>query len=270
MTVYEAFALADDFIFNLVFTFIPKIELAGLVSPERLATHRQFDLAREHFGAATLMSPEGNNWAVTVSAKGVCPPSTACTMLLDDGKCRIHDRRPALCRALPFDYFLADEDQDLATSRLERKIHEEGWPCRTDADAPLVWRDGKFAPGPVADAVRFARTHKRLFADAALEMFKMLYQGRDVLREFAAQGTLAMPLGQLVDYIDALDWITEESSFKDDPLLRKVYPSAKDFYRKQVPLIEAMIARNLAVKNKQDRANTQYLRDMLGMYQSKL
>lgn len=73
--------------------------------------------------------------AVRITAVAYVPPSLPCPALAEDGRCSIHEAKPARCRTMPFFPYVEEAEQ--AAQLVPRK----GWDCDVSQAAPIVFRD---------------------------------------------------------------------------------------------------------------------------------
>lgn len=93
--------------------------------------------------------------AVRITALAYIPPSLPCPALAEDGRCSIHDAKPARCRTMPFFPYVEEAEQ--AAQLVPRK----GWDCDVSQAAPIVFRDRN-----VIDRTDFDAERSQLLAQA--------------------------------------------------------------------------------------------------------
>lgn len=93
--------------------------------------------------------------AVRITAVAYVPPSLPCPALAEDGRCSIHETKPARCRAMPFFPYVEEAEQ--AAQLVPRK----GWDCDVSQAAPIVFRDRN-----VLDRADFDAERAQLLAQA--------------------------------------------------------------------------------------------------------
>jgi len=63
------------------------------------------------------------------------PPSLPCPQLTETNLCSVHENKPLRCRTMPFYPYKDDDHQS------EMLVPRQGWLCKTDSDAPVVYRN---------------------------------------------------------------------------------------------------------------------------------
>ena len=99
---------------------------------------------------------DGVPLVATLCANVLDPPKEHCPALADDGRCRIYERRPDMCRAVPFNHEL---DARLAM-RVFRQQHQHD--CDWSSNAPVVMCNGQIVdPQYVADRAAASEGQRR-------------------------------------------------------------------------------------------------------------
>jgi Fe-S-cluster containining protein len=148
----EAAALADVFVFRLMFRFyaLPRA-LADYLrerASEANASEAFYQKKRLLSSNAALKRPlkirrDGKpveyTQYLTISALALETKHGACSAL-EGNRCGIYARRPHACRTVPFHYSRVDA---LAESELEAFVATEGYRCDTGESAPVVIQSGR-------------------------------------------------------------------------------------------------------------------------------
>lgn len=95
--------------------------------------------------------------AVRITAIAYVPPGLPCPALAEDGRCSIHDAKPARCRTMPFFPYLEEAEQ--AAQLVPRK----GWDCDVSPAAPIVFRDRN-----IVDRTDFEAERNQLLTQAPI------------------------------------------------------------------------------------------------------
>lgn len=148
----EAAALADVFVFRLMFRFyaLPRTLSDYLRErPAELNASEVFYQRRRLLGAHAAhkrpLKIRRNGRAVeytqclTISALSLNTRPGACSAL-EGNRCVIYSRRPYACRAVPFHYSRVDAS---AESDLAAFVATQGYGCDTGESAPIVTRSGR-------------------------------------------------------------------------------------------------------------------------------
>jgi Fe-S-cluster containining protein len=152
MSVVEAFELADVFLAGPVLRFSPLRE----------------DIYKT---GHPVMADEGSRFPVYVELH--CKPiawtrhNRRCPVLQDDNTCGIYDRRPGVCRVVPFDLHLRPDLVSKAPIAGEELARRLGFECDWSEQAPVVvGPDGFVDPSYRADYERaredVAKSHSLL------------------------------------------------------------------------------------------------------------
>ena len=265
------------------------IKMAGpIIDPRLPATHTAvvgYRIHRAHLqahGAETfdLRIDAAHSFEATLQiyATGIrAGQDDPCPLMTDDGLCSIYETRPQRCRAVPFDYFLPEPACVANGAERLRAAVARDWKCDITDQAPIVAQDHAFTPGQARDA--FTNGLALMDGQApALAVVSGIFQQK--LREdpaLVARVATGLARGEAIDFsflivLDALHELRRraEAGQGPDAEMFHALPSLADFLAAQLPLIDAAIARNIARRRPQDRANTERLRSLKGDYQKAL
>jgi Fe-S-cluster containining protein len=277
VTVTEALGLYRDFALAL--------KLGGPIADKRLAESnpavQAYFAQRAHLqahGAESfgLRLDAENQWEATLLAAALplrAGPDDPCPMLDGGGLCRIYERRPQRCRAVPFDPWLP-EAMAVADgrTRLAEAVARD-WACDLAETAPVVAAEGHFTPGPYGEAygavLRLTDGEAPVMAVVA-QQFHAQLQARP---EMVAAVVQALMRRETIDFsfamvLEALHAIAADPARRAggrEAILEKL-PPLRDFLTAQIGLLDELVARNLARKRPQDRPYTERLRALAADY----
>jgi Fe-S-cluster containining protein len=155
----EAAALADDFVFRLMFRLylLPQsaADYREVAETPAASRHVFYERKRLMSAFAARKSPfnlrtDGKRIPHTkylmISALALDTRSGACSALTPQGCC-IYDRRPLSCRAVPFHY---SHPEALAVSNFDGFVQTPGYECDTSDAAPPVLAHGRIVAADFA------------------------------------------------------------------------------------------------------------------------
>ena len=156
MAVEEALRLYDSFPLAVQISVFPVGEdYRAVKDADRRKVVQQIRDTAVDLGGLQITRPTGKKWVVVLCANALDPAEEPCPALADDGKCRIHQRRPVLCRAVPF----AHEVDPRLSIRLHRQQYRHD--CDWSSTAPVVMRDGQIVDAGYAQAYAATRDNQR-------------------------------------------------------------------------------------------------------------
>ena len=133
LTLADAAAQADRFPLGVLWTPVRQ-------------NQRSFELTAR-LGAKVRLR-DRRTIAVRITALSYVPPTLPCPALAPDGKCAIHDSKPARCRTMPFFPYVEEAEQ--AAHLVPRK----GWDCDVSQAAPILFRERNVVERADFDAER--------------------------------------------------------------------------------------------------------------------
>lgn len=155
--------------------------------------------------------------AVRITAVSYVPPSLPCPALSPDGKCSIHDSKPARCRTMPFFPYVDDAEQ--AAQLVPRK----GWECDVSEAAPIVLRDRNILDRGDFDAERNQLLAQapllRRYAEATLAATPGLLDKLGMVASRPLGGELLLGMSTLLPHwpdIDAQDFARRQQKVLGD------------------------------------------------------
>lgn len=237
MSVVEAFALADVFLAGPLLRFSPLRE----------------DIYKT---GHPVLYDEGSRFPVYVELH--CKPiawtghNHRCPVLGDDNKCGIYDRRPGMCRVVPFDLQLRPDlvaKAPVAGEELSRRL---GFACDWSEMAPVVVApDGFVDPGYRADYERARR-------DVAQSLALIRYiPGEAVMEALAStkrQSRGGRPIGDVPMFFPMLVAAAVAAGFFG-------IGRAREILEAQVRVADALEAEAIRRKDKAERDTTRAVRD---------
>lgn len=86
--------------------------------------------------------------ALRITPVSYVPPTLPCPALGADGKCAIHDTKPARCRTMPLFPYVEEAEQSA------HLVPRKGWECDVSQTAPILFRDRNVTQRADFDAER--------------------------------------------------------------------------------------------------------------------
>jgi len=183
----------------------------------------------------------------------------SCEYLNLSGSCELHEDKPFMCKSVPFDAVMPEENQDYVIDRFMKSF-----PCLSSSgnDIDLIYRDGKITNSSYSDGY-----HEKL---EDLEN-NTLYN--TVLAKMIEGGTPGLPpLGYFIDaakrgarvemsiiyYLSA--YLNEGADLKKQRAIQ-----INEFCEKQILLSEQLISKAVSRKMKSDMPRTKALRENIHM-----
>jgi Fe-S-cluster containining protein len=259
--------------------FVPMLRLGGVADFARMPLAQQQKALSDGIGVqdfrdqfdwiaslgALTISTGGVRIAIRLSAAPLSSPALArCPQLDGDGKCAIWERRPALCRSLPLDFWAPEGQQPLRLRAMAKHVAEDGYQCDMGDGAPAIWRDGAIVdPAHRAaweDGVRRSKEEWPVLTVLAKEM----EAGSTSLPSIPQIGGAVLS-GEAY-HLDFFGVLGTLHVFRDSGSAERAgvdlsgLPGQEEFLVAQLGLIEAQLASNLSRKAPADRPVTEKLR----------
>jgi Fe-S-cluster containining protein len=230
MSVEEALRLYDVFPLAVQVNAYPVVGGYRGGGDMRKAAEQLRDTALA-LGGAQVTRLTGTTYVLTLGGNAIDPAEESCPMLAADGLCSIHDRRPGMCRSVPFN----PEIDPRLSIRIFRQQHQHD--CDWSSTGPVVMRDGKIADPQYAMAHAAAREAQR--QDNELMRLLREHDGdgfNELVGQVFSHGYEArLPFVVLLEMMRGLDRIGQLPA-------RYVLPSAKDFYAAQLKVLRRLAA----------------------------
>lgn len=237
MSIVEAFALADVFLAGPLLRFSPLRE-------DIYATGNP------------VMEDRDSHFPVYVELH--CKPiawtrhNQRCPVLQDDHLCGIYDRRPGVCRMVPFDLHLRPDLVCKSPVADEAQTRAAGFECDWSAQAPVV-----VGPDGVVDA-GYRADYERARGDVTKSLSLLRYIPAEVLRDAlqAMKRTLrpGQPVGDVPLYFPVLVAAAVAAGFFDAARAREILQA-------QIRVAGTLERAAIARRNTDERATTKAVRD---------
>ena len=194
--------------------------LAMIWTPIRQGS-KEFEMAGKL--GLTVSSGRKKKIAVRLTPASYIPKSFLCPALDDGGlKCSIHATKPSRCRTMPFYPYRDEKDQR------DMLIPREGWECDVSDAAPVVYRDKTIIDRTDFDAERVMLEQDapilKHYAERLLATVPAVGQGLERAAAKKHGGTMTLNFTGLVTRLKDVD--------------------ARDFARRQLPVMETFAARS--------------------------
>jgi Fe-S-cluster containining protein len=177
-------------------------------------------------GGPQVTRPSGATFVVAIGGNAIDPAKESCPALSTYGHCTIYDRRPLMCRAVPFN----PELDPRLSIRIFRQAHQHN--CDWKSTAPVLMRGGSIADPQYAADYAAAREAQRRDS----ELLCLLRQhdgdgfGELVEQAFSHTYEARLPFSVLFEMMRGLDSLGHLPA-------RYVLPSPKDFYAAQIEVL---------------------------------
>jgi Fe-S-cluster containining protein len=236
MSVAEAFALADVFLAGPVLRFSPlREDIYGTGHP--------------------VMDDRDSRFPVYVELQ--CKPiawtrhNGRCPVLRDDNTCGIYDRRPGMCRMVPFDLHLRPDlvsKAPIAGEELARKL---GFECEWSEKAPVVvGPEGFVDPSYRADYERARRDITKSHALIRFIPSELLLEALQAAKRNARSG---QPMDVPVFFAVLVAAAVAAGFFDSD--------RAREILEAQIRVADALEAAAIRRRDKDERGTTKAVRD---------
>jgi Fe-S-cluster containining protein len=182
-------------------------------------------------GGAHVTRTTATTYVLTLGANAIDPADEPCPMLAADGRCTTHDRRPVMCRSVPFN----PEIDPRLSIRIFRQQHQHD--CDWSTTGPVLMRDGKIADPQYAMAYAAAREAQR--RDSELLRLLREHDGdgfNELVGQVFSNGYEArLPFDVLLEMMRRLDRVGQLPA-------HYVLPSANDYYAAQLKVLRHLAA----------------------------
>lgn len=262
MTLREMLRLYEEFPFRLAI-----VGTGGDINGVGSAmVRRQMAHMRDTLGSLKVDTPDGGSFVMRLVPMPIGTPSSRqCEKLNTDGTCSIYDRRPVMCRTVPFDYMLPEVDQEFAFGRSKKEMESGKFECDTGPEAPVVWRDGAFLDNTEIGKSYATGVEISAAESGASLVLKAIMDGSlgldpyDIINEILAGGITSIPSAMVVSMM-----LERPEAFG----LSGDMPTLTQFLTAQINLCDRLIKENLKRKDARDREATGLLRDMVRLMNS--
>lgn len=281
MTILEGLSLYRDFVLMLRIGGVADVDRLPIDAQRRcleagitVRSMRDQYLHMASLGAIEV-SADGVRVAIRASATALAPLSLGrCPQRAESGACAIRDRRPAMCRARPVDFWIGHLDQPSRFAAMKRLIADAGYDCDLGEGAPAIWRDGAIVgPEQLAawdDGVRSSRQEWPVLSILRSEMQAGSPSLPSVTQVAAAALAGDAYYADFLGTISSL-WAVQASGSADRlGLDLSSVPDPETFLAAQLGLVREQLAAALRHKSKADRPVTEKLRAMERHYAAAL